>query len=669
MPATAHSVCPYDCPDACGLLVTVENGHAISVSGDPDHPVTRGLLCPKMGHYEQTVHSPRRLTTPLHRVGKKGAGEFEPITWESAIKLICSRWQGICSTYGAEAILPYSYAGTMGLVQRNAGHAFFHKLGASRLERTICSPAKDAGWKMLMGDTPAMEPAEMEQSDLVIMWGINAAATSIHALRDAQVARRNGARLWAIDTYRTPTCEAVDEVFLVRPGSDGALALGMIHVIEREALLDRGFIAANVLGFDKLAAEILPDCSPALMSEVCGLPVRIIERLAREYARAQAPFIRLGSGLTRYGNGAMTVRTISCLPAVIGAWAKPGGGIFVGTSTGGAFPLQTVTREDFIANNPRLVSMNQLGNALTELNDPAVMSLYVYHSNPATIAPDQNAVIRGLEREELFTVVHERFLTDTARYADIVLPATSSLEHPDLYRCYGSYQAQRCGAAIPAVGEAKSNWEVFCLLAAGMEWDDPFFRLSAEELIELLLVEENPWRSGAVTERMRQGEPVILTPPTDPKKEWLTPSGKIEVLNVRDREPLPRLLPTHAELDGYPLRLQPAVTPFALNSSFYEQDNLRSKQKCMELQMNRVDAETRNLADGQTVTACNDRGEVRFTLRISERVPPGTVVTEGVWWREFIPGDRGVNALTSQRLTDGGRGSTLYDVTVEVKGG
>ena len=243
--------------------------------------------------------------------------------------------------HGAEAILPYSYAGTMGLVQRNAGHAFFNKLGASRLERTICSPAKDAGWKALMGDTPAMDPAEIEQSDLVILWGINAAATSIHAMRDAQAARRRGARLWAIDTYRTPTCEAADEAFLVRPGGDGALALGMLHVIEREGLLDREFISANVLGFEELAARILPDCSPAQMAEVCGLPADVIERLAREYARAKAPFIRLGSGLTRYGNGAMTVRTISCLPAAVGAWQKPGGGIFIGTSTGGAFPLQT----------------------------------------------------------------------------------------------------------------------------------------------------------------------------------------------------------------------------------------------------------------------------------------------------------------------------------------
>lgn len=668
MPATVRSVCPYDCPDACGLLVAVESGRAIGVSGDPDHPVTRGLLCPKMGHYEQTVHSPRRLTTPLRRIGKKGAGEFEPISWDHAVETICSRWRGTIAAYGGEAILPYSYAGTMGLVQRNAGHAFFNKLGASRLERTICSPAKDAGWKALMGDTPAMEPAEMECSDLVILWGINAAATSIHAMRDARTARSRGARLWAIDTYRTPTCDAVDEAFLIRPGSDGALVLGMLHVIDREVLLDREFISANVLGFDELAARILPDCSPAQMSEVCGLPADVIERLAREYARAKVPFIRLGSGLTRYGNGAMTVRTISCLPAAVGAWEKPGGGIFIGTSTGGAFPLQTVTREDFLEGAPRLVSMNQLGGALTELAGPPVMSLYVYHSNPASIAPDQNAVIRGLEREDLFTIVHERFMTDTARYADIVLPATSSLEHSDLYRCYGSYHAQRCSAVIPPVGEARSNWEVFCLLAAGMGWDEPFFRLSADELVELLLVEENPWRSGAVTERLRQGEPVILTPPTDPKMKWLTPSGKIEILNVREDEPLPRLLPTHAGRDGYPLCLQPAATPFALNSSFYEQDDLRSKQNCMELLMNRIDADARGLADGEAVAAFNDRGTVSFTLRISDRVPAGTVVTEGVWWREFIPGDRGVNALTSQRLTDGGRGSTLYDVTVEVRG-
>jgi anaerobic selenocysteine-containing dehydrogenase len=621
-----------------------------------------------MGHYEDTVHSPRRLTTPLLRTGAKGSGEFAPIGWAEAIERICSRWKELVAEHGGETILPYSYAGTMGLVQRNSGHPFFHKLGASRLERTICSPAKDAGWKAVMGDTPALDPADMGQSDLVILWGINAAATSIHAMRDAQAARRRGARVWAIDTYQTPTCDAVDEAFIVRPGGDGALALGMMHVMLRDDLADREFISANVHGFDELAAQILPGCAPEQMAPVCGLPPETIERMAREYALSLRPFIRLGSGLTRYGNGAMTVRTISCLPAVSGAWQRQGGGVFPGTSTGAAFPLQRVTREDFMADPARLVSMNRFGRALNELADPPVKSLYVYHSNPASIAPDQNAVIRGLLRDDLFSVVHERFLTDTARYADIVLPATSSLEQPDLYRCYGYYHAQRCSGAIPPVGDSKSNWEVFSLLAEGMGWDEPFFRQTADDLIAQLLDFETPWRDAATTERLRQGDPVFLTPPRDPERRWQTPSGRIEILNPREAEPLPRLLPTHAAGDGFPLRLQPATTPFALNSSFYEQEDLRSRQNCMELMMNPGDAEARGLADGQQVLAYNELGEVGFTVKVSERIPAGTVVTEGVWWREFIHGGRGVNALTSQRLTDGGRGSTLYDVAVEVRG-
>jgi anaerobic selenocysteine-containing dehydrogenase len=665
---TIHrSVCPYDCPDTCGLLVEVENGRAVRVTGDHEHPVTRGLLCPKMNHYEDTVHSPRRLMTPLLRTGPKGSGEFAPISWTEAVERICSRWKGLIAEHGGETILPYSYAGTMGLVQRNSGHPFFHRLGASRLERTICSPAKDAGWKAVMGETPAIEPSDMEQSDLVILWGINAAATSIHAMRDAQAARRRGVLVWAIDTYRTPTCDAVDEAFIVRPGGDGALALGMMHVMLREGLADLGFIAANVLGFDQLAEQILPECTPEQMAPACGLPAGTIERMAREYAAARAPFIRLGSGLTRYGNGAMTVRTITCLPAITGAWQRTGGGILTGTSTGAAFPIGDVTREDFMTAPTRMVSMNQLGQALNELADPPVKALYVYHSNPASIAPDQNAVIRGLMRDDLFSVVHERFLTDTARYADIVLPATSSLEQPDLYRCYGSYHSQRCSAVIPPVGESKSNWEVFSLLAGGMGWHEPFFRQTADDLIEQLLDFETPWRDAETTSRLRQGEPAFLTPQVDEMHRWLTPSGLIEIFNPREAEPLPRLLPTHAAGDGFPLRLQPATTPFALNSSFYEQDDLRSRQTCMELMMNPGDAEARGLEDGRQVLACNRLGEVEFTLNISERVPAGTVVTEGVWWREFIPGGRGVNALTSQRLTDGGRGSTLYDVTVEVR--
>jgi anaerobic selenocysteine-containing dehydrogenase len=667
-----RSVCPFDCPDTCGLLVTVANGRAVKVVGDPKHPVTRGLLCPKMQHYEETVHSPRRLTTPLVRVGKKGAGEFAPISWQEAIERICTVWKALIAAHGAECILPYSYAGTMGLVQRNAGHPFFHALGASRLERTICSPAKGAGWNMIMGSTPAMDPEEMEESDLIILWGINAAATSIHTMRDALAAKRGGARLWVIDTWASHATNAASKTFLVKPGSDGALALGMMHVLVRDRLCDQAFIQENVLGFEEFADTVLPDCKPEKMAAVCGLDAATIEEMAHLYAAAKAPFIRLGSGLSRYGNGAMTVRSITCLPALIGAWQKKGGGLLSATSTGAAFPLHKITREDFSKNPVRLVNMNQLGDALNTLDSPPIKSLYVYHANPAAVTPDQNAVIRGLMREDLFTVVHERFLTDSARYADIVLPATSSLEHADIYRSYGNYMVQRCEAVIAPLGEAKPNWDVFCLLAqgmmgTGMGMEEPFFEQPASALIDQLLAESNAWRDEAMNAALRAGEPVRLRVPGDAKRVWQTPSGRIEILNKRLDEALPRLLPTHAGQDGYPLSLQSAPTPYALNSSFYEQDRLRARQGQMQLLIHAEDAAARRLGDGQEVLVYNQLGEVQCTLRISERTRPGTVVCEGVWWTEFLAGKRGINALTSQRLTDSGQGSTLYDVMVEVK--
>lgn len=662
-----RSVCPFDCPDTCGLLVTVENGRAVKVTGDPEHPVTRGLLCPKMQHYEDTVHSSRRLTTPLMRVGIKGTGEFAPISWQAAIEHICTAWKALIAEHGAECILPYSYAGTMGLVQRNAGHPFFHTLGASRLDRTICSPAKGAGWNMIMGSTPAMDPAEIEDSDLIILWGINAAATSIHTMRDALAAKQRGARLWVIDTWTSRTADTAGESFVVKPGTDGALALGMMHVLVRDRLCDQPFIQANVLGFEEFSGTVLPDCSPENMAAVCGLDAATIERMAHIYAAAKAPFIRLGSGLTRYANGAMTVRTITCLPAFIGAWQKKGGGLLSATSTGAAFPQHLVTREDFIKNPTRLVNMNQLGAALNTLDSPPIKSLYVYHSNPAAVTPDQNTVIRGLMREDLFTVVHERFLTDTARYADIVLPATSSLEHADIYRSYGNYVAQYCEAVIAPLGEAKSNWDVFCLLAKGMGMGDPFFDQPASVLIDQLLAENNAWRDEAMNAALRAGEPVRLRVPGKAKRVWQTPSGRIEILNKHLDEALPRLLPTHAAQDGYPLSLQSAPTPYALNSSFYEQDRLRVRQGQMQLLIHAEDAAARRLYDGQEVLVFNQVGEVQCTLRVSERTRPGTVVCEGVWWTEFIAGKCGINALTSQRLTDSGRGSTLYDVSVDVQ--
>lgn len=661
-----RSVCPYDCPDACGLLVEVSGGRAVKVSGDPDHPFTRGFICAKMQHYERTVHSARRLLTPLLRSGAKGSGEFVPITWQEAVGLITSRWREIIASHGAEAILPYSYAGTMGMVQRNSGHPFFHKLGASRLDRTICSPAKSAGWRAVMGDTPAVDPDEVAKSDLVILWGINAAATSVHFIHGVAAAKRNGAKVWLIDTYRTPTAAAADRLFLIRPGSDGALALAIMHVIARDGLCDTEFIRARVQGFEELASQVLPDFSPEAVSRITSVPAGIIEELAAAYAAAQAPFIRLGSGLSRYGNGAMTVRTIACLPALVGAYGKPGAGCFTDTATGGAFAMGEVTREDFIKEPTRIINMNRLGDALSSSAKQPVMSLYVYHSNPAAVTPDQNAVIKGLLRDDIFTVVHERFMTDTAKYADIVLPATSSLEHSDIYRSYGTYFFQRVKGVIPPVGESRSNWDTFSLLAEAMAFDEPFFRQSADQLIDHLLAIPSSMRDNCDPLRLAEGKAVRLDVVTDLSR-FLTPSGKIEIFNPAENEPLPRYLPTHEESEDGSLRLMTAPSLHSLNASFYERDDLREKQQGMKLLMNPQDAVKRGVADGSAVTAYNRLGEVDFILEVTGNVPPGVAVAEGVWWIEFAPGQRTVNALVSQRLTDQAGGSTFYDNRIEVR--
>jgi anaerobic selenocysteine-containing dehydrogenase len=661
-----RSVCPYDCPDACGLLVEVADGKAVSVRGDPEHPFTRGTLCSKMLHYERTVHSPLRLTTPLLRAGPKGGGAFERISWDGAIGRTAETWRRIIGSHGAEAILPYSYAGTMGLIQRNSGHPFFHRLGASRLARTICSPAKDAGYQAVLGETPAPHPDEVGKSDLVILWGINAAATSIHFLHGVREARKRGARVWLIDTYRTPTADVADRVILIRPGSDGALALGMMHLLTARGVIDRKFIDSHVQGFEEFADRILPEYAPREVSRLTGLDAASIMEMAAAYGAARAPFIRLGSGLSRYGNGAMSVRCITVLPALVGAYGKPGAGLFTDTKTSSAFAMEEVTREDFMARPTRVVNMNLLGHALNELDGPRVMALYVYHSNPAAVAPDQNAVLRGLAREDLFTVVHERFLTDTARYADIVLPATSSLEHADLYRSYGTYCIQRARPVIPAVGESRSNSDVFRLLASAMGFQEPFFKQSADDLIDLLLAIPRPLREGIDREALAAGRAVELrVPPAGPP--FLTPSAKVEILNSREPEHFPRYLPTHEEVSGFPLRLMTAPTRHALNSSFYEREELRLRQGGMRLMMNPSDAGLRGLADGTEVIAYNRLGEAAFILATAPGVPEGIVVAEGIWWLPFSPGSRSVNALTSQRLTDRGEGSTFYDNRVEVR--
>jgi anaerobic selenocysteine-containing dehydrogenase len=519
-----------------------------------------------------------------------------------------------------------------------------------------------------MGETLAPHPDEVLQSDLVLLWSINAVATSVHFAQRAKEARRRGADVWVIETYRTPTAEQADRVLLIRPGSDGALALGMAHVLFRDGLADLAFLRDRVQGWERFRDETLPSCTPAWAAGKTGLAPAVVEELAHRYARARAPFIRLGSGLSRYGNGAMNVRCITCLPAIAGVWGRPGGGLLTSTSGSQAFDTSIVTREDLQPGPTRLVNMNRLGHALLELDSPRVMAMVVYAANPAAVTPDQEAVLRGLAREDLFTVVHERYLTDTARWADLVLPATTALEHDDLYCSYGQYCIQRVEPAIPPVGQSWSNWDLFRRLAAAMGIEHPFFRQSARGLVDALLARPSPLRNGIDERALAEGRGVELELPPPAARPVRTPSGKIEIENPRQKHPLPRWLPTHEEDGELPFRLVTGASVWGLNSSFRERPDLRRREGTPALLVNPADAAGLGLA-GPRVVAWNGLGSASFELRITDRTPPGVVVAEGVPWPSHVEGGRTVNALTSQRLTDEGAGSTFYDNRVDLRSG
>lgn len=662
------SVCPYDCPDCCGLLITVEDGKAVCVAGDPEHAFTRGTLCPKMAHYERTVHSAKRIMTPLKRVGQKGEGRFSPIGWDEAIEEIARRWHGIIKEYGAEAILPYSYAGTMGTIGYSAGHALFYALGATSLDRTICAPAKSRGYRDVMGATLPTAPQEAQHSDMIVLWSISMLATDIHFRHDIEMARKRGAKIYCIDTYRTKTADYADAFLCPRPGTDGALALAILHVLVRDGLADRAFLKEYVQGADELEQKVLPHYTPEAAAAITGVPAADIRAFAHAYGSARAPFIRLGSGQSRYVNGAMTSRLITCLPAFVGAYAKKGGGLLTSASGSHAFDKNIIRRPDLEQRGVRHINMCELGRALNDIDlTPPIKALYIYSSNPACTAPDQNQVLRGLQREDLFTVVHERFLTDTTRYADIVLPATTSLESEDLYYSYGHYTIQRARAVIPPVGESKSNWQTARLLAKAMHLTDPIFAKTEEDLVEALIAStKKAWPlplTGEALQRLRDCHPVDLPLPADYKLHFATPSGKIEIKNPRCQPPLPDYLPPHKNSEPFHLINAPDMR--ILDSSFNERDEL-TRDGIMTLLIHPEDAAARGLQDGDPVRARNQRGHAHFTLKLSDCVNRGTLVTEGVWWQAYTK-DGNTNRLTSMRLTDKDGGSTFYDVSIDIE--
>ena len=659
------SVCPYDCPDACGLIVSVDNNKVISVRGDRAHAFTRGTLCPKMAHYEKVIHSPLRLKSPMKRVGKKGIGEdqYTRISWDEALDAIVNNFKETIDTYGSESILRYSYAGTMGVIQSPAADYFFRCIGATDQDRGICSPAKQAGFRSVYGDTLAIKPQEAQHSDLIVLWGINATATDVHILHDVNIAKKNGARVWIIDTHKTYTFSQAHEHIYVKPGSDGALALGMLHIIHRDGLADTDFIKEHVQGYDELVKEVLLNFTPEKASDICGVSVNRMTEFAHAYATSKAPFIRLGSGLSRYGNGAMTCRAINALPAVVGAWQYPGGGL-LSSASGSKFIGKDVMQQAHVhAPAKRLMPMIKLGEMLTNPEEVGVHSLYVFSSNPAITAPNQNVVRKGLMRNDLFTIVHERFFTDTCKYADIILPATTSVEHDDIYNSYGHYTIGTGYKLIDPVGESRSNWQVIAELAKRMGLEDAFFNLSERELIEQI-VHTSSRISKSDQELILNGEPVEMTVPESYKMDFKTPSGKIELYNPQDVEPLIRYMPPYG--DNAPFWLINGNDIRILDSSFCELDF--NDPGLMKLRIHPEDAKMYNINDGAEVEIYNDRGSVKIKAYYDDEVQRGTLVTLGVWWQSQSSDPHvAINALTAARPTDQGWGSTFYDVQVHIR--
>lgn len=671
------SVCPYDCPDACGLILTVDDDKVIKVCGNREHAFTRGTLCPKMAHYERVIHSSKRLTTPLRRIGKKGIGpdQFTPISWDEALERIVENFNHTIDTYGSESILRYSYAGTMGAVNSPAADYFFRCIGATSQDRGICSPAKQAAFKSVYGDTVAIKPQEAQHSDLIILWSLNATATDVHILHDVNVAKRNGAFVWIIDTHKTYTYDQGTHHVYVKPGSDGALALGMMHIIHRDGLEDTAFVQAYVQGYDELVRDVLPKFTPEYVSSICGVPVEIIEELAHAYAKAKAPFIRLGSGVSRYGNGAMSCRCINALPAVVGAWQHLGGGLLSSSSSSQYFNKSFMQQPNTPTPSKRMMPMILLGDLLTNpkallehgLEDTSggvpVHSLYIFSSNPAITAPNQNLVRQGLMRDDLFTVVHERFFTDTCAYADIILPATSSAESDDIFNSYGHYTIAASYQAIPPVGESKSNWQVISELAQHMGLDDPFFAMSERELIEHM-VRNSSKLSQDEQDAILRGDLVEVALPDNYKMDFKTPSGKIEILNPR--ESIPLITYTEPYGDDEPFWLIIGNDIRILDSSFCELEF--DDSELMKLRMHPDDAALYNINNSDAVEIYNNRGAVRIKVYLDDTVQRGTLVTLGVWWQSQSSDAKvGINAVTASRPTDEAWGSTFYDVQVNIR--
>ena len=709
-----HTVCSHDCPDSCGVLVTVnEAGRAVKVQGDPSHPVTQGFLCGKVAKYLDRVYAPDRILYPLKRrtgvaKGPLARGHeieaFERVGWDEALGAIAARLRQVSDRYGPESILPYSYAGTMGVLGYGSmDRRFFHRMGASQLDRTICSEAGGVAWNLVYGKKLGTPTEDFKLAKVVLAWGANIHGNNVHLWPMVEQARRNGARLIVIDPYRTRTAALADWHIAIRPGTDAALALGIMHVILNEGLEDRAYIAEMTHGIDQLA-ERAREYTPERVAAWTGMTAAEVEQLAREYATTRPAAIRMNYGVQRSENGGTAARAIAMLPALTGAWKHRGGGGQLSTSGGFAWDKKAVERPDLALASPlgrlaRVVNMSTLGEALKEhgpgtrdqgLNQ-VVHALFVYNSNPGAVAPNQNAVRRGLARTDLFTVVHDLFFNDTTDFADYILPATTFLEHTDIQGAYGHYFVQLSEQAIAPPGEARSNVWLFSQLAQRMGFTEECFRDTPEQMIRQALAigadghSTNAGMEHITFDELKQQGHIPLGFHRDPDgKPFLpytcgplaTPTGKIEfyseTLAAQGLDALPGFVAPAESRWGesakrYPLEFLGRKADNYMNSTFANLGGHRKMEArtSQRLEMHPADAQARGIADGDAVRVWNDRGSLTLTALINGSVPPGVVAAHMDWAKLSADGSN-VNALTSERLTDLGAAATFYSVLVEV---
>ncbi len=680
MPAEVrHSVCALDCPDTCSLLINVENGRGSRLRGDPEHPITRGFLCGKVAQYLEREYSAERLLYPMKRTGSKGEGRFVRISWDQALDAISEHLRRVAAEFGPEAILPYSYAGTMGLLNGSGmDRRFFHRLGASRLDRTICSAAGGAALTATLGFRYGTEPEQFAHSKLIIAWGANIFGTNVHLWPFMLDARRNGARLYVIDPVTTRVAKLADRHFAIYPGSDLALALGLMHVILAEKLHDAEYISAYTNGFAELE-QLAAKYPPSRVSELTGMAVEDIVTLAREYATTRPAVIRVNYGVQRSERGGSAIRAIAALPALTGSWKEAGGGLQLSTSQAFQFnrtalEMPELQTKSELGRPARIVNMSELGKALTGLNDPPVKAMVVYNSNPAAIAPNQNLVLRGMSRDDLFTVVLEQFQTDTADYADIVLPVTTFLEHTDLYLAYGHYHLQLARPALPAPGECNSNVEIFRLLAERMGFSDSCFRDSEDDMIRALLASGHSFLEGITLERLDREHSVRLNVSAEGKPflpfangGFGTRSGKCEfgAESLDYQPPIESRLGSAEIRAKFPLELISSKNDDSMNSTFGHRTEV--DQQTSVLHLHDSDARARGILSGDQVRVFNDRGSFVLTADVDGAVRPGVVRSPAVRWNKRAADRRGPNVLTSDRLTDIGAGPVFYSCLVEVE--